>query len=413
MANDWAVILDEINQCNKCGFCLPACPTYRITGSELASPRGRIAMVEALAHDEIEVGAGLDEALSYCLGCRACETACPSGVRYIRILEFGRDALQTIRPESRRLSWIPRNVLRLVKQPKRMGRWFGLANRLKGWPWPKSIRRYTPMLGYRAQTIPEVVVASEAAETVAFFEGCVMSGVFSDVNQAAKNLLKRAGLRIQSPSGQGCCGALHLHAGNVDEAKFLAKVNIRAYETLGQWPIANTAGGCGAMLMEYGRLFEGDPEWAERAQEFSRRVRDWSTVLVQSGTQLSFQGTGERVTLQNSCHLVNVEKAGQDSVQLLRSVSGDDFVAMAGQDSCCGSAGIYNLQHTDWALRILDQKMESVQSVQPDRIIVNNPGCHLQMQWGATRLNEGPGPQVEHLARYLYRALARSQEHRA
>lgn len=408
----WTAILDEINHCNKCGFCLPACPTYQITGSEMASPRGRIAMVEALARGEIGVGQALEDALTYCLGCRACETACPSGVHYARILEAGREALYAQRPQSRQLSLIPRQMLKLVKTPRRMARMVRLAERVKSWPLPRGIRQFTPMLGYRVQTVVPADPPPNPVGGVAFFEGCVMSAVFPDANRSAQELLTMAGLTVSKPEGQGCCGALHLHAGRLTEAKELAQANIAAFEVSGEVPIANTAGGCGAMLSEYDRLLADDPFWRERAARFSRRIRDWSTVLRQSGRPLTFLGEGERVTLQNSCHLVNVEKAGADPVALIRQVEGDEFVPLAGQDSCCGSAGIYNLQHTEWALKILDQKMEQVDGAGVDRILVNNPGCQLQMQWGVNRL--GPAaqrpPAVEHVARYLYRAARRAKE---
>ncbi|MCY0880553.1 MAG: heterodisulfide reductase-related iron-sulfur binding cluster, partial [Firmicutes bacterium] len=217
-------------------------------------------------------------------------------------------------------------------------------------------------------------------------------------------------IETQTVPQQGCCGALHLHTGDEEEAKRLARQNIAAFEARPEeeW-IVNTAGGCGAMLMEYGRLLADDPIWAQRAERFSRRIRDWSTALKEKGKALVYQGSGERVTLQNSCHLVNVEKAGDDPVTLIRQVQGDEFVPIAGQNSCCGSAGVYNLTHTDMSLQVLDRKMQEVDQAAPDRILVNNPGCHLQMQWGVSRLSPAGGPEVEHVARYLYRAAVRAQ----
>lgn len=403
-------ILRETDQCNKCGFCLPVCPTYQITGNELASPRGRIAMVEALARDEIEPGAGLAESLDYCLGCRACETACPSGVHYEVILEAGKTQLRQARGPGHREPWLVRQALKQVGNPNRLGRMVRLARRLKGLPWPRRVKQFTPMLGSPG-VMPERIVSLEATPNgaVQFFRGCMMSAVFPEANQAAANLLGMVGHAVEEPSGQTCCGALHWHAGDQETAKALARQNIASFEDHSGW-VVNTAGGCGAMLSEYERLFKDDPDWVERARRFSARIRDWSTVLVQSGQPLTMKGQRERITLQNSCHLVNVEKAGDDAVAILQQIQDQEFVPIAGQDTCCGSAGVYNLTHPEWALKILDQKMAEVRDVSAERILVNNPGCQLQMQWGAERITGQRAVVVEHLATYTYRALMRGRQ---
>ncbi|PSR37766.1 MAG: (Fe-S)-binding protein [Sulfobacillus thermosulfidooxidans] len=398
-------ILSEIDHCNKCGFCLPACPTYQLTGSELHSPRGRIAMVEAATRQEIEWGQGIEESLSYCLSCRACETACPSGVRYHRILEAGRTALAQHRP--RRLSWATRQILRTVKHPRRLRRLAGIGHTFRKWPMPRALQPLLPLTGYQAAVAEPVSPIPSKKPDVAFFEGCVMSAIFPDANRAAQNLLQRAGLAVVTPQGQGCCGALHLHAGQREEAVAMAKANILAFEATGDVLVVNTAGGCGAMLSEYGELFEHDGQWATRAQRFSQRVRDWSTVLRQQPQAIPLAGSGERVVLQNSCHLVNVEHAGDDAAALASSVPGDQFVGYPGQDRCCGSAGTYNIEHQEWALAIVTAKMADITALRPNRILVNNPGCHLQMRWGAEQAGDD-SVQVEHLATYLERAAARA-----
>lgn len=403
-------ILLETDQCNKCGFCLPACPTYQITGNELASPRGRIAMVEALARGEIGVGPGLSESLDYCLGCRACETACPSGVHYGVILEAGRTRLREERGGSGREPWLVRQALRQVGNPRRLARMIGLARRLKDFPMPRKLKRFTPMLG-PTQSVPAPIqsIASPTSPSVQFFNGCVMSAVFPEANQAARNLLVMSGVDVQEPSNQTCCGALHWHAGDKETAMGFAKRNIVSFEDNPGW-VVNTAGGCGAMLLEYRTLLADDRDWQERAERFSARVRDWSTVLMQLGQPLRMRGQRERVTLQNSCHLVNVEKAGDDAVALLEQIQDHEFSPIAGQNTCCGSAGVYNLTHPDWALKILDQKMADVRTVSPQRILVNNPGCQLQMQWGAQRIADDLTVEVEHLATYTYRAAMRGRQ---
>ncbi|WP_081503262.1 (Fe-S)-binding protein [Sulfobacillus thermosulfidooxidans] len=406
----WMIATEDIEHCNKCGFCLPVCPTYQLTSNELQSPRGRIAMIEAAIQGEISIGEGLDDSLSHCLDCRACETACPSGVRYHRILETGRDMLRSASHSKQRsqLSFATRQILKLVKKPQ----WFRgvvrVGNRFKKISLPKPLESLKPFLGYTEQQIAKVTLSSSTATfAVEFFEGCIMSAQFADANQAAKNLLARGGIQSDSPAQQGCCGALHLHSGYAEEAKAMARQNIDVFlhsEKL----IVNTAGGCGAMLMQYGELLADDPKYADKARQFSARVRDWATVFNRVQHKVPLRGSGKRVTLQNSCHLVNVEHAGQDTVDLLKGVTGDLFVPYSGQDSCCGSAGTYNIEQREWAMSILEQKMIILADMQPDLIIVNNPGCHFQMRWGVQRY-DWDADRVQHLAVYLERAAQRAE----
>ncbi|PSR21793.1 MAG: (Fe-S)-binding protein [Sulfobacillus acidophilus] len=407
MADQRDIALTEINHCNKCGFCLPACPTYRLTGNEVDSPRGRIALVEGVLNDEIAADEGLELSLSYCLGCRACETACPSGVQYHRVLEAGKAVLDRTRPRHRGMTVVPRTLLRLTKSPKRMAQLARWSRHARKWPVPRRFKELLPMLTYQPESIPKAARGGTDQGGVAFFRGCVQEALFHDANEACKQLLEAVGYEVQVPLGQTCCGALAWHAGHRDEARALARRNIEEFEATGQIPIVNTAGGCGAMLSEYGEVLADDEKWAQRADKFSARVRDWSGVIADLPQRPRFVGAGERVTLQNSCHLVNVEGGGDIPARLLGEVQGDTFVPYASQDRCCGSAGIYNIQHPDWALRLLDQKMVDVSHQTPDRVIVVNPGCELQMTLGVNRA--GLSIPVEHLARYLYRAFLRGQ----
>ncbi len=401
----------EINHCNKCGFCLPVCPTYRLTGNELDSPRGRIAMVEGMLLDEIEAGDGLEASLSYCLGCRACETACPSGVEFHLIAQAGKEVLDKTRPKHRRITLLPRTLLRMTTNPARMARMARWGRRAAHLPLPGRLKQLVPMLDYVPETVVPAPAPTEYLGEAAFFQGCVQEALFQDANQSAVELLSAVGYQVVSPPSQTCCGALAWHAGRSDEARALARANIAAFEQSGETPVVNTAGGCGAMLSEYDEVLADDPEWAERARRFSQRVRDWTGLLKDMEKPPRFVGTGERIALQNSCHLVNVEGGGEVPAQLLGNVEGDTFVPLTGQDQCCGSAGIYNIQHPDWSMRILDSKMTEVEDENPARMLVVNPGCQLQMTLGMKRCHlDG---QVEHLARYLYHAYLRGQEQSA
>lgn len=408
--NAWEHVLDEINHCNKCGFCLPNCPTYRLTGEELHSPRGRIAMVEAAARGELEHEVAMEEALSYCVGCRACETACPSGVHYERILEAGRNYLISRGSRAFAGNLVSRQTLTLARHPQRFKRMVALARKLRRLPLPPAFSKLRDMLppSPSSPVAATTTTSTKPPKRVLFFEGCVMEAAFEEVNRAVKNLLAEAGFDVLSAREQTCCGAIHFHSGETQVAMDLAKQNIKAFESDPDVFIVNTAGGCGAMLHEYQELFRQDSEWKDRARRFSDRVRDFSTLLLhEAPVRLRFQGTGERIALQNSCHLVNVSKAGQDPIRLLQQVEGDQWVPYFGQDICCGSGGVYNLTHTDWALGILDQKMAALSGVSPRRIIVNNPGCHLQMQWGVRR-HPQIGAEVEHLGTYLWHCYQRA-----
>lgn len=365
-------------------------------------------MVEAAVHGEIEVGSGLEESLTYCLDCRACESACPSGVRYHRVLESGRNLLRQQRKQP--TSFAVKQILRLVKRPNRLRRAIRIASLLRPVMHYNAVKPLVPLMGYTEQDVRPLPMKSDPKMSVQFFEGCVMSAQFADVNQAAKNLLARGQIATVSPIAQGCCGALHLHTGHRDEAKAMARNNIQAFEQDMQSLIVNTAGGCGAMLMEYEELLSDDPLWSDRAKRFSKRVRDWTSVFKDVCGKVPLEGQGIRVVVQNSCHLVNVEHAGEDVVALLRAVSNDTFVSYSDQDRCCGSAGVYNIEHPQWGLAILDNKMKVLGKIAYDVIVVNNPGCHLQMRQGIKRQN-GNMEAIQHIAIYLEQAAQTAENH--
>ena len=408
-------ILAETEHCNKCGFCLPACPTYRITGQELHSPRGRIAMVEAAARGELPNLSGVEDALSYCVGCRACEVACPSGVRYERILEAGRSFLIGRGSTAFRGSLVGRTALYLSQHRQAFGQLARLGRRWRrlapGLGIGSDLLAMLPQSPSRPAPLPQTAksfAARPAKPRVAFFGGCVMESVFSDANHAAQALLAAAGFQVTPMAGQTCCGAIHLHSGEKLVAKEMARQNISALEN-GSWDwIVNTAGGCGAMLQEYPELFSDDPNWKARADRFAAKVRDFTTLLLDSSAvPLSYQGDGSRVALQNSCHLANVQRVAGNPSALIRQVQGDTFVTFQDQDMCCGSGGLYNINHRDWAQMILEDKMQKLRVEAPTRILVNNPGCHLQMQSGVSHHPEVQAT-VEHLATYLWRCYERS-----
>ncbi|MBX5465555.1 MAG: (Fe-S)-binding protein [Clostridia bacterium] len=430
---------EQIAHCIKCGFCLPACPTYALTQREAASPRGRLALVEAVREGRIEPDAWFAEQMYFCLGCRACESACPSGVRYGEVLEAARAELARL-PGIDPLGPVGRALLQAVEHPTllrligRLGRWYQrdpLARRL-GEPLlrtlPGGLDRMAPMLPETVDAEDEEVesrgtpahagAAAGPLPEVGWFPGCVSEALFEPVNRATVALLRAAGYPVRPLGGAPCCGALHAHAGDENEAARLARRNIAAWEAAGRPLVAENAGGCGAFLGEYGRLLAGDPEWAERAALFSRSVRDWSQLVAlepveppeaPEGAEPEAGPAGEppAVTYQDSCHLRHGQHVFREPREILASLPGYRYVEMEGADRCCGSAGIYNFTHQEASMALLDGKMEAVGRSGAQVVAVANPGCYLQMRLGASRAGRGGELRVAHVAELAWETVRR------
>lgn len=419
---------EDTLSCVQCGYCLPACPTYAALGKETHSPRGRIHLVRLAAEGKMDDWSLLAEALDLCLGCRACETACPSGVRYGRILESARTAIAARRRHSAPARLARKLVFRGLFPHKRR------LNSVAGTLWvyqksgldkaaerlrltrllPASLAAFAAVLprqtspAARARRPKTLQPRGERRFRVAFFTGCVMDAMFEQINRLSMELLALAGCEVVTVPGETCCGALHAHAGEHGDAKRLAKRNIEAFERLeasGIDYVVNNAGGCGAMLTEYPDLFEDEPQWRERARRFADKCADISVVLAQ--LELPFARSADHrvtVTYQPSCHMTNVQKVTVPPLQLLRSVPGVQLVKMADQDRCCGSAGIYNLIHYGASMSILDEKMRSVRATSADVVVTTNPGCLLQMRLGIQRAGLSDRMRAVHLVELLAEA---------
>jgi len=399
--------LAELNHCNKCGFCLPACPTYALTGVEVHSPRGRLTLMEAAARGELAVGPRLADALGQCIGCRACETACPSGVRYGVVLESARAALV-----KRRRRWVVPSpavgpLLRLVQHRRLLRVAATWGRRARAWPLPNAWRALTALAPVPAPHAAVPPAATHPLQSgtrpVHFVSTCVMGAVFPTANDHARQLLAAAGAHLSAPRLEdACCGALHAHTGDRAEAERLARVNIRHWDRelpADAWLVAH-AGGCSAMMHDYGRLLADDPTWRTRAAHWSKQVMDFGRALESLPRKLTFRGHGDRVALQNSCHLVNVLGQGDSTVRILSGVAGDTFVSVPGQDRCCGAGGVYNLNQPEMASRILKTHVDEITAVGASVWIMNNPGCALHA--APAVLAQPAGCRVEHLATYLW-----------
>lgn len=414
---------DETFSCVQCGYCLPACPTYQTMGKESHSPRGRINLVKLAAEGKLSLSA-LKEPIDLCLGCRACEPACPTNVPYGKILESAKEVLFEEQKEQKKgaLAWVEDALFNtVIPDPKNLSKIgtslffyqrFGLkkvmhASKLINILPERLVMfdKITPKIegAFKGKRDKHLFPESKPIYKVGFFPGCIMDTFFQKINDMSMKLLQAAGCEVQVIENQTCCGALQNHRGDKETAKRLAKQNIEAFEQDEYDFLVNSIGGCGSMLVEYHHLFEGDPEWYERAKGFSVKAKDISYILSQ--LELPYKkDLNVTVTYQPSCHITNVQKLREEPLALLKGIPGITFLPLENPNMCCGSAGIYNLVNYDESMDILDEKMEHVNKVKVDAIVTTNPGCHLQMKLGVEREGKSDEIDVVHLVELLAEA---------
>ncbi len=382
-----------LDSCVHCGFCLPACPTYLAVADENASPRGRLVLMRAALDGEVRLDdPDITAALDTCLGCRACETACPSGVPYGQLLEATRETQRAVRPIPRvgRLvlaTFARPSLLRVVLAAARLVRVTGVARVLARLPGalgtPFALLASTVRERARPYR-PAVPAGEDRRATVACLTGCVMEGLFTPVNRATERVLMVNGYALRRAPAQQCCGALHIHAGDADTARRLARTNIAAFEASGAELIAVNSAGCGAMLKEYGHVLHDDPAWADRAAAFAGRVRDVSELLAAAGPRPS-RGETRRVTYDAPCHLQHAQRVVTPPLAVLGAIGGAALVPLAGSDQCCGSAGIYNLLEPETADAVLAPKLDAIAATGAEVVVTGNPGCLMQIGGGLVR----------------------------
>ncbi|KEO80949.1 glycolate oxidase [Tumebacillus flagellatus] len=423
---------EEILNCMQCGFCLPACPTYRQTGKEAASPRGRIALMKAVVDRQLDVDGEFEDNMYLCLGCRACETACPAGVPYGSLVETARDVVERNKEHAGGRSAVRDFVFaELFVHPDRLDRLAGMlwASQALGLQkladktgliniLPRPMREMqtavNPVASPWQRMKRETVVPPEPAFgrsegkplRVGMFKGCIMDVMFFETNQATARVLSKAGCEVVFVEEQACCGALHAHSGEKNGAIELAKRNIEAFEAAGVDLIVNNAGGCGAALKEYHHWFHEDPKWQARAMSFVSKCRDANELLAELPA-LSFRRelSGVRITYQDSCHLAHGQGVRTQPRHLLQSVPGVEYVEMMEADRCCGSAGIYNITNFDMSMEVLDEKMENVKATRAHVVVTSNPGCLLQMRKGIQRAGAEAQMEAVHIMDLLDRVL--------
>ena len=416
---------DEIiNNCVRCGFCLTSCPTYLETRVETSSPRGRIYLMKAVSEGRLDVTSpGFVHQMYECLDCRACEAVCPSGVQYGKLVEPARTQVEQHihRPRHQRL--IRAATFRLLFNDMRLFRlqsnMFKLYQRSGAqWLARKSgvlaalglaeMERYLPRMSGRF-FVPEGQVESAAGERrarVAFFAGCIMSTAFARVDRATVRVLTRNGCEVVAPPGQGCCGALTVHGGDLDAARPMIKRNIEAFERLEVDAIIINAAGCGSTLKEYGHLLHDEPEWAERGAAFAAKVKDLSEFLAGLGLVGEMGEIKARVTYQDACHLAHAQRITRQPRELLKAIPGLQLVEMNESSVCCGSAGVYNITNPGMSTRLMDRKTRHIREVEPEIVVSGNPGCMIQIATGLERAGAGE-VKVKHLAEMLDEAYRR------
>jgi glycolate oxidase iron-sulfur subunit len=414
----------DYSRCVHCGLCLNHCPTYRLWHNEADSPRGRIRQIQMVDEGRLSLNESFVTHIDRCLDCRACETACPSGVEYGKLVESARAQIeqQYKRPLAsrfprdfvyRRLLPYPNRIAvaaRLLRFYQRSGlavlaRRAGILNLLG----MSERERLTPKVdsefffGELGKTFP---AKGERRARVALFAGCIAQVTFSELNRATIRVLQANGCEVVVPANQLCCGALPAHAGVLDVARNLARTNIAAFKPNDFDAIITNAAGCGSTLKEYAHLLRSDDRERAQANAFTAKIRDVTEFLAELGLSASIHDTPLRVTYQDSCHLAHGQKIREAPRKLIRAIPGIELIEMQLADQCCGSAGVYNVTETKASMELLALKMDCIRETSAQAIVTANPGCILQLRAGVAI--HRTGQEVLHVVELLDRAIGLS-----
>jgi len=392
--------VDKYLDCVHCGMCLPTCPTYLELGNEMDSPRGRIYLIRAASEGRIGINATFVKHMDLCLVCRACETACPSGVQFGHLMEAARGQIErrykyplaerllralilTVFPNARRMAllmaplrWYQKTGLQKLVRASGVLRLFGRFGAMEALlpPVPDPKLRHA---------LPEILPAKGARRArVGLLTGCVQSILFPHVNLATAHVLAENGFEVVVPEDQGCCGSLLIHEGERERGKILARRTIEAFERAGVEVIVVNAAGCGSVMKEYEELLKTDPVYAERARAFSRKVKDISEVLADLPLDGRLKPLPLKVTYHEPCHLAHGQRVRLEPRILLKAIPGLQLIELEESDLCCGSAGVYNLLHPELSKRLLERKLDRIVETGAEVLVSGNPGCLLQIEMG-------------------------------
>jgi glycolate oxidase iron-sulfur subunit len=414
--------VEGVNQCVHCGLCLAYCPTFSELGTEMDSPRGRIFMIKSLAEGRMTLTDSTVRHLSLCLDCRACETVCPSGVPYGRLIEAAKAEIERDRPGApvrRIFRWLNFGVL--LGHPRLLGlaasgarfyqasglqalvRKSGLVRLLPGTlPAWEALLPPVPSKAERAGPPPLTPAEAPRRARVALLTGCVQSVIFGAHNRATARVLAKNGYEVVAPESQGCCGALNAHGGDHERALAMARRTIDTFEAARADAVVVNTSGCGAHMKAYGHLLAGDAAYAERARRFAASVRDLAEILAQEPLRGPLAPVPLTCTYHDPCHVVHGQKIKSEPRKLLAQIPGLRVVELTESDWCCGSAGIYNLTEPEMATRLLHRKVSHVLATGAEAVVTANPGCILQIQAGLGA--HASAIRVVHLVEILDRA---------
>ncbi len=421
-----------LQQCMHCGMCLPVCPTYSETKEERHGPRGRIALMRAIADGELETTRAFGEEMYYCLGCLACTSACPAGVNYAELFETARAEVERthVLDSAQRNFWRWSVVRVLFTRPRLLrlagrGLWLWRVTGLQAltrtlrltYLLPRRLRELEPQaprIGakFSHQLIKPVEQPAQQTPVrrVAVLTGCVQDLAFPEINRATVDVLLANGCEVHTPPVQPCCGSLHAHNGDVESARALARRMLDLINPADYDAIISNAGGCGSHLRHYDHLLHDDPHYAARAVEWSRKLRDVSEYLVEIDFRKPVcSPSPQTVTYHESCHLCHGQKVSAQPRAVLRAIPGVELHECAEAAWCCGSAGIYNITQPATAGRLQNRKMGNLRRTGAGVIATANPGCHLQIQNGLRAENDTI-TEVEHPVVLLARAYAAEYE---
>jgi glycolate oxidase iron-sulfur subunit len=417
--------VDVIRSCVHCGFCLPACPTYRVTMRERSSPRGRISLIKSVSEGNLDImDETFQEEMYLCLNCRACEAACPSGVKYGELVESARAQIEATvkRPLQQRAArtaafngaFADMRRFRTLSHGLKLYQRSGVQTAVRKSGVLKLMR-----LEQQEAMLPQLSDAflipghehwpaiGERRGTVALLAGCVMSTAYADVHRATARVLARNGFDVIVPQGQGCCGALAIHSGDLESGRAAARANIDAFNRVDIDAVLVNAAGCGAAMKEYDFLLRNDPAYAEQSRRFTDSVQDVTEFLVAQGLTATPGRLDMMVTYQEPCHLVHAQRIALQPRALLAAIPGLTLVEMPESSLCCGSAGIYNLLQPEMSSTLLERKLTNAASTGAPVIVSANPGCMLQLQAGLRE--RGVETEVVHIMSLLDQAYAAAE----
>ena len=400
---------DIFQQCMHCGMCLAVCPTYDLTKMERSSPRGRISMIKSVARGEMEMSRTFADEMNFCLDCQACETACPAGVQYGRMVETARVVVDQTEYVSKTTTFLKRLFLRRFVA-SRTG--LKIVSRLL-WFYQKSglqkfvratgilkiisknlneVEKLSPNIADRFSDsiIPEMIFPKrEVKKKVAFHYGCLMNTMFADINIDTIDILKECGCMILTPSDQACCGSLSGHNGDMEFALKQARKNIDAFAKHEYDFLISNSAGCGAFMKDYAHLLEDDPKYSEKAKIFSSKVKDITEYIAEQKPEWEFklEPELELVTYHDACHLAHAQKVVNQPREIIKKLAGEKYTELEEANWCCGSAGIYNVVRYEDSIKQLERKMNNIKNTNAKIVLTGNPGCMGQIKHGAEKFN--------------------------